>query len=477
MSADNAGGMDTQHYRSNRRELRRPACRSLRIPVLFRLTMEQIDTLIRPRWIVPVSPAETALTDSALAVHNGRIVDIVSNAEADERFQARHDHRLDDHALLPGLVNTHTHAAMSLFRGMADDMPLAEWLEEKVWPAEGRWVNESFVYDGTLLAAAEMLRGGTTCFADMYFFPDVVAKAARQAGIRGCVGLIVLDFPTVWANDADEYLSKATALHDELRNETLIHTLYAPHAPYTVSDAPLAKIRTRADELEIPVMVHLHETAAEVAQAVDADGRRPFQRLDELGLVSPQLMAVHMTQLTDEEIQRIAETGASVSHCPESNMKLASGYCPVHKLLQAGANVTLGTDGAASNNDLDMIGEMRSAALLAKNVAGDPAAVPAFDILKMATLNGARSLGLADEIGSLEAGKSADMIAIDLSAPRTRPCYEPISQIVYAADSSQVSDVWVAGRQVLKSGELTSVDTEAILERADRWCDKINGQS
>lgn len=437
--------------------------------------MQTIDTLIKGRWLIPVVPENTVLDDHAVAIHAGRIIDILPNNEADSLYRAANTVELSRHALLPGFVNAHNHSPMSLFRGMADDMPLMDWLQKRIWPAENRWVDESFVEDGSLLAIAEMLRSGTTCFADMYFFPDQIAKAAQRTGIRACVGLIVLDFPTVWATDADEYISKGLELHDQLLNDPLVTTMFAPHAPYTVSDGPLSRIRVLADELDIPIMCHVHETAFEVAEAEQNGGRRPLKRLESLGLVSPSLIAVHMTQLNYEEIQRVAEHGAHVIHCPESNMKLASGFCPVQALLDAGVNVALGTDGAASNNDLDMIGEMRSAALLAKNVAEDASALPAFKALKMATLNGAIALGLADRIGSLETGKYADMIAIDLNALKTQPVYDPVSQIVYSADSSQVSDVWIAGKQLLKQGELTGLDTEQLIETAKHWRNKIIG--
>lgn len=435
--------------------------------------MQSINTLIKPRWLIPVVPANTTYTDYAIAIDNGRIIDILPASKADEQYQASQTVELNQHALIPGLVNTHTHTAMTLFRGMADDMSLQDWLQSRIWPAESQWVNQRFVLDGSLLAIAEMLRSGTTCFADMYFYPDIVAKAAKQAHIRASVGLIVLDFPTVWASDANDYISKGTALHDALTHDTLLTTLFAPHAPYTVSDEPLSKIATLANELDIPVMCHVHETEQEVIDAVDKDGIRPLERLNRLGLLSPALNAVHMTQLNDDEITQIAEHGAHVIHCPESNMKLASGYCPVQQLLAAGANVALGTDGAASNNDLDMIGEMRSAALMAKNVARDATALPAFTALEMATLNGAKALGLADDIGSLEAGKAADIVAIDLSAVKTQPVYDPISQIVYAADSSQVSDVWVGGKQVLNQSRLTTIDLDNVLDQARDWRDKI----
>lgn len=437
--------------------------------------MQTIDTLIKGRWVIPIMPENTVLDDHAVAVHAGRIIDVLPNSEAETRYRATNTVVLDQHALLPGFVNAHTHSPMSLFRGMADDMPLMDWLQKRIWPAEGRWVDEDFIEDGVNLAIGEMLRGGTTCFADMYFFPDQIAKAAQQAGIRACVGLIVLDFPSVWAADAAEYISKGLELHDQLLNDPLVTTMFAPHAPYTVSDEPLSRIRVLADELDIPIMCHVHETAFEVAQAEQNDGRRPLQRLEALGLVSPSLMAVHMTQLNQAEIQLIAENGAHIVHCPESNMKLASGFCPVQALLDAGANVALGTDGAASNNDLDMIGEMRSAALLAKNVANDASALPAFKALKMATLNGAIALGISDRIGSLETGKAADIVAINLGALKTQPVYDPVSQIVYSADSSQVSDVWVAGKQLLKEGELTGLDTEQLIATAQYWRNKIIG--
>jgi 5-methylthioadenosine/S-adenosylhomocysteine deaminase len=435
--------------------------------------MQQIDTLIQARWIIPVVPENTVLDRHAIALQNGSIIDILPAAEAARRYSARHTHELPDHALIPGLVNAHTHSPMSLFRGMADDMPLMQWLQEKIWPAEGRWVDPQFVRDGAQFAIAEMILGGTTCFADMYFFPDQIAEAAQAAGIRACVGLIVLDFPTVWAANADDYIHKGVALHDALKHKPLLHTLFAPHAPYTVSDEPLKRVRTLADELDIPIMCHVHETAFEVNDAAAKTGQRPLARLHKLGLLTPSLLAVHMTQLTDAEIGLVADNGVHVVHCPESNMKLASGYCPVHALQQAGANVALGTDGAASNNDLDMFGEMRSAALLAKNVAGDATALPAFQALQMATLNGARALGIAQQTGSLERGKSADIVAVNLAHLNTQPVYDPVSQLVYAAGNHQVSDVWVAGRQLLRNRALTTLDLASLLDKAEGWREKI----
>ncbi|MDD5273009.1 MAG: TRZ/ATZ family hydrolase, partial [Methylovulum sp.] len=409
-----------------------------------------VDTLIHARWIIPVEPASVTLEHHSLVIHQGRIIDLLPTADAQARYQATATEHLSDHALLPGFVNSHTHAAMTLLRGRADDLPLMDWLQNHVWPLEGRWVSEEFVRDVTDLAIAEMLAGGTTCFNDMYFFPDISAQQAIHHGIRASIGLVVFDFPTVWADNSAMYLSKAVALHEQLQGQALITTTFAPHAPYTVSDGPLLQVLALAGERGRPIHIHVHETKHEVEQAQADSGKRPLQRLHELGLLNPSLLAVHATQLNEAEIQLLAETGAHIVHCPESNLKLASGFCPVARCLAAGINVALGTDGAASNNDLDMLGEMRTAALLAKAVADDASAVPAMTALQMATINGAKALGLDKEIGSLTVGKAADVIAIDLSHLETQPVYCPISQIVYAASRHQVTDVWVAGRQLLR---------------------------
>ncbi|MDH3560033.1 MAG: TRZ/ATZ family hydrolase [Gammaproteobacteria bacterium] len=436
--------------------------------------MQTIDSLIHARWIAPVEPADTVYLQHSLAVHEGRILDILPTDAARARFAPGIEHELDQHLLIPGLVNTHTHVAMSLLRGLADDLPLNEWLNNHIWPAESRWVNEEFVHDGTQLAIAEMLRSGTTCFNDMYYYPDVSARVATHAGMRACVGLIVIDFPTVWAQDADEYISKGLAVYDRFRGDPLIRMLFAPHAPYTVSDKPLEHIRVLADELDVGIHMHVHETRDEIDRALETSGKRPLQRLHELGLVSPNLMAVHMTQLTEAEIGEFAAAGAHVVHCPESNMKLASGFCPVTALADAGINVALGTDGSASNNDLDMLGEMRSAALLAKAASNDASVVPAHTALRMATLNGARALGLAEETGSLTTGKWADITAVRLDTIESQPLYDPVSQLVYACGREQVTDVWVAGQHLLKERQLTTLDDSEILDRACHWQSRIS---
>ena len=435
--------------------------------------MHTVDTLLHARWIIPVEPDDRVLTDHSLAIHEGRIVTVLPTGQARAHYRGTTELTLDRHALIPGLVNAHTHAAMSLLRGLADDLHLMDWLQHHIWPAEARWVNEEFVHDGTELAIAEMLRGGTTCFNDMYFFPEVTARVAANVGMRAMVGLILIDFPTTYAANPDEYLTKGLALHDAYRSHPLIHTAFAPHAPYSVSDAPLDRVRVLADELDIPIHMHIHETAHEIEQAVQQSGQRPLARLNALGVVSPALLAVHMTQLTDAEIALCAANGVSVLHCPESNLKLASGFCPVHELLAAGINVALGTDGAASNNDLDMLGELRSAALLGKAVSGDASAVPAYQALRMATLNGAIALGLGDEIGSLVPGKWADLCAVRLDDIEATPLYHPLSQLVYASNRHQVSDVWVAGEHLLKDRALTRMDEVDILRRARQWQARI----
>ena len=435
--------------------------------------MKSIDTLLHARWIIPVEGEKTCLEQHSIAIHEERILDILPTDEAKQRYNAQTENKYSQHALIPGLVNAHTHAAMSLFRGLADDLALIDWLQNHIWPAETKWVKEEFVQLGTELAAAEMLRGGTTCFNDMYFFPDVAARVASKAGIRATVGLIVLDFPTVWARDANEYIDKGLEVHDVYRNDELINTAFAPHSPYTVSDEPLEKIRMLADELDRPIHMHVHETAHEVNESVKNTGMRPFERLADLGLVSPYLMAVHMTQLEAKEIEQLASSGCHVVHCPESNLKLASGFCPLGKLLDAGVNVALGTDGAASNNDLDMFSEMRTAALLAKGVSEDATIVPAHQALEMATLNGAKALGLDKKTGSLTAGKFADIVAVNFDTIETTPVYDPVSHLVYCCNREQVSDVWIAGKHVMKERVLTTLDSNQIKQAAINISEKI----
>ena len=435
--------------------------------------MQTVETLVHARWIVPVEPAGRVLEHHSLAIAHGRIAALLPTAEAKSRFDAQEEINLFHHALIPGLVNTHTHAAMTLLRGLADDLPLMQWLQDHIWPVENRWAQADFVRDGAELAIAEMLRGGTTCFGDMYFFPEATAQVVHRTGIRAALGMVVFDFPSSWGSGPEEYLQKGLALRDQHKNDPRLSFMFAPHAPYTVSDPWLTKIRALADELDLPVHTHLHETAGEVAESLKQHGKRPIARLRELGLYTSSLLAAHMTQLTDEEIAEGARNGIHVVHCPSSNLKLASGLCPVAKLLKAGVNVAIGTDGAASNNSLDMFAEMKTAALLAKGVSGDPTAVPAATALQLATLNGARALGLGEDLGSLNPGKWADLCAVDMDHAGTRPVHDVISTLVYATHRDQVSDVWVAGRRLLQEGRLTQMDRVSLIQRAEAWRDRI----
>ena len=432
--------------------------------------------MIHADWVIPVDRPDV-LEHHAVVIDDGRIAAVLPSAEAHDQIDAREQLALPGHALIPGLINAHTHSPMALFRGLADDLPLMTWLHDHIWPAEARWAHEEFVGDGSRLAIAEMFRGGTTCFNDMYFFPDVTGRVAARAGMRAMVGLIAIDFPSAWATDADGYLERGIAVHDQFRGDPLIHTAFAPHALYSVSDAPLQRIATLAHELDLPVHIHVHETQAEVGGSLEQHGVRPIERLHGLGLIDPSLIAVHMTQLEDDEIRLFADSGGQIVHCPQSNLKLASGHCPVVRLLDAGINVALGTDGAASNNDLDMFSEMQTAALLAKGVAADACALPAEAALRMATLNGARALGIDDLTGSLTPGKSADIVAVDLGQPETQPVYHPLSQLVYATGREQVQHVWIRGRQVLKQRALTTIDLDDTLARTRTWRERIGGQS
>jgi 5-methylthioadenosine/S-adenosylhomocysteine deaminase len=437
----------------------------------------QPDSVIVARWVVPVEPDGAVLENHAVVVEGGRIREVLPEAEARQKYAGHAFEEFRRHTLIPGLVNAHTHSPMTLMRGIADDLPLMRWLHDYIWPLEAKWVNPEFVRDGTELAVAEMLRGGVTCFNDMYFFPESTSRVCATIGIRAVIGLIVLDFPTVWAATADAYLDKGMALHAAGSGSPLVTFALAPHAPYSVSDAPFSRVRALSEAHGLAVHLHLHETKAEVDRGQNEHGVRPFQRLDRLGLITSSLAAVHMTQLDAAEIARCAEVGLSVVHCPESNLKLSSGFCPVARLLEAGVNVALGTDGAASNNDLDMFGEMRSAALLAKAVAEEASVVPAHTALKMATLNGARALGLDRLIGSIVPGKSADLVAVRLDGLEQRPMFDPVSQLVYSAGRHLVSDVWIAGRRQLQQRRLLQVDETALVERISAWQQKLSASS
>jgi 5-methylthioadenosine/S-adenosylhomocysteine deaminase len=451
----------------------RAVARARRICDDSRPIMETVDTLIQARWVVPVEPRGAVLADHAVALRDGRIVALLPREEAARRFDARETVRHPDAVLIPGLVNAHTHAAMTLLRGYADDLPLMTWLSEHIWPAEAKHVSAEFVRDGTRLAAAEMLRGGVTCMNDMYFFPEAAAEAALALGMRATLGMIAIEFPTAYASDADDYLARGLALRDARRHEPLLSFCLAPHAPYTVGDKTFEKIARYAAELGVPVHVHLHETLGEIEQSMKDHGVRPLQRLHRLGLIGPQTIAVHAVHLDDAEIDLLAREGASVAHCPASNLKLASGLAPIARLLDAGVNLAIGTDGAASNNRLDMIAEMRLAALLAKGASGRADVLPAAAALRAATLGGATALGLEKNIGSIEPGKAADLAAVWLGRADLQPVFDPVSHLVYAAERSDVAQVWVAGRSVALKQRLSHAQDGDLESLAGLWQNRM----
>ena len=434
----------------------------------------EIDLLIHCRWIIPIVPENQILENCSLAVDGEKIIGIYPQAEAKKRFEAVKTEALDNHVLMPGLVNAHGHSAMSLLRGYADDLALRPWLEKHIWPAEARHVSEEFVGDGTRLAMAEMIASGTTCFADMYFFDEAIAEAVRDAGMRCQIGFTVLDFPTAYGKGADDYIHKGLRLNDKYSGHSLINVACAPHAPYSVSDSAMQIISTYANELDLPIHIHCHETAGEVSESIDQYGCRPMQRLRDLGLLLPQTQLVHMTQINHEDIQMVQDHNCHVVHCPESNLKLASGFCPVGQLMDAGINVALGTDGAASNNDLDLFGELKTMALLAKAVSGDPCALNAHAALRMATINGAKALGWDHEIGSLESGKSADIIAVKMDSIPQQPLYNPESQLVYTNVGHSVSHSWVAGKPLMAESELLTLNRQSLIQTACDWRNKIS---
>jgi 5-methylthioadenosine/S-adenosylhomocysteine deaminase len=436
--------------------------------------MQHCDTLIAPRWCVPVEPSGVVLSDHAVVVTDGRIIDLLPLPEALAKYQPSVQVRRPEHVLIPGLVNAHTHAAMTLFRGLGDDLPLEQWLRKVIWPAEKRWVSAEMVRDGTELAIAEMILAGITCFSDQYFYPEIVAETAVDLNMRAMVGTPVVDIPTSWARTAEEYLRKGSDLvHDSYADHPLISSCYAPHSLGALSDASFTELRILADQLDVPVQIHLHETEAEIVNSVEKTGKRPLARLEALGLVNSSLLAVHAVYLTDAEIARFAETGVSVAHCPRSNLKLASGIAPISRYKAAGINVGIGTDGAASNNVLDVLAEIRMTALLAKTTSSDATAISAADALRMGTLDGARALGLSHCIGSIEAGKWADLACIDLASPNSQPVYDVVSQLVFTANSSQVSDVWIAGKHQLDKRQLAPITNDDLLERSNEWRDRI----
>jgi 5-methylthioadenosine/S-adenosylhomocysteine deaminase len=436
--------------------------------------MMNIDCLIYPRWIIPIEPAHVVLENHVIVLNHGMILDIVP-VGSENIYQAQEKIILSDHAVLPGFINTHTHSPMTLFRGMADDLKLMDWLQHYIWPSEKKWLSDEFCYDGARLAILEMIKSGTTCFNDNYFFLKSIGKACQEAQIRASLGVCALDFPTAYGNNFQDYLSKAKEIIEQFNQDELISVNIAPHAPYSVSDENFKAVKKFSEDYQLRIQIHLQESQDEINESLRQYQMRPVKRLYQLGLLSSQTQAVHMVHLDEHDFELISETQCHVVHCPESNLKLASGFSPVQQCLENKINVALGTDGAASNNDLDMLGELKIAALLAKAVSQNSSALNAFEALKMATLNGAKAMGLSEKVGSLVKNKQADMIAIDLSYPNTQPVYHPISQIVYASRADQITDVWIRGKRVLKNHQCVQLDEKEIIAKANSWKNKIRG--
>ena len=438
------------------------------------MTPTKIDLLLNCKWIIPIVPENQTLTDCAIAIDNGKIIGLLPQAEAARRFSAGKVQDLDHHIVMPGLVNSHGHAAMSLLRGYADDLPLRSWLENHIWPAEAKFLSEEFVRDGTRLSIAEMIRSGTTCFADMYFFDEAIATEVRNSGVRSQISFTVLDFPTPYGKNADDYIHKGLALRDNCKDQPLIKIACAPHAPYSVSDRALGILATYANELDMAIHIHCHESTSEITESLQAYDCRPLERLEKLGLLLPQTQLVHMTQITEDDIALVRDHNCHIMHCPQSNLKLANGFCPVVKFIENEVNVALGTDSAASNNTLDLFSEIKSASLLAKAVSGDAASLDAHAALRMATINGAKALAWDNEIGSLELGKQADIIAVKIDSISQQPLYNPASQLVYTNSGSQVSHSWVAGKMLLENRKLCTINERSLIQTTEQWRKKIH---
>ena len=438
------------------------------------MTPTKIDLLLNCKWIIPIVPENQTLTDCAIAIDNGKIIGLLPQAEAARKFSAGKVQDLDHHIVMPGLVNSHGHAAMSLLRGYADDMPLRSWLEDHIWPAEAKFLSEEFVRDGTRLSIAEMIRSGTTCFADMYFFDEAIATEVRNSGVRSQISFTVLDFPTPYGKNADDYIHKGLALRDNCKDQPLIKIACAPHAPYSVSDRALGILATYANELDMAIHIHCHESASEITESLQAYDCRPLERLEKLGLLLPQTQLVHMTQITEDDIALVRDHNCHIMHCPQSNLKLANGFCPVVKFIENEVNVALGTDSAASNNTLDLFSEIKSASLLAKAVSGDAASLDAHAALRMATINGAKALAWDNEIGSLESGKQADIIAVKIDSISQQPLYNPASQLIYTNSGSQVSHSWVAGKMLLENRKLCTINERSLIQTTEQWRKKIH---
>lgn len=436
--------------------------------------MPIVDALIEPKWIIPVEPHNVVLEDHIVAIKDGKIFSIMTKTQmAQHAFTSDKHYIMPEHVLMPGLVNAHAHSAMTLLRGFADDIQLMDWLNDHIWPAERTWLSERFVRDGTMLACAEMLMGGTTCFNDHYPFAQVTAETAKKLKMRCRVGMFMIDHPTAYAHDFNGYVNKELAWYENYVDEPLINVSLAPHSPYALGETSMKRLATLRHETQCPIHMHVHESKLEVTSSLENYHQRPIRRLADHGLLESNFQAVHCAQINDEDLRVLKDHPVNIIHCPQSNAKMASGICPVSAMQDMGLNVALGTDGAASNNDLDMLDEMQSAAFLAKQQSGNPARMKAADVIRMATLNGAKAMGLDQTIGSIEEGKAADLIAINMYHPSTQPVFNPIHQVVYACGRDQVSHAWIDGKILLRDGNFTKWPIQRIMEDAQDWGKKI----
>jgi 5-methylthioadenosine/S-adenosylhomocysteine deaminase len=432
-------------------------------------TSEHCDLLVAAPWLLPMTSELPILRDTGLAIRKGRIVAVGPSADLRRQFKPVSELDLSHHVVLPGLINAHGHAPMTLLRGAGEDQSLQAWLHETIWPLEKKLMSPEFVRLGSDLAIAEMLKSGTTLFADMYFFPEIVAAAAKTAGMGCEIAFPVIEMPNAYSEHAQACFHKGLELHDHYRHDELVRIAIGPHAPYTVTRANLEKTGMYAAELDLSVQIHLHENAQEVADAHATNGMSNIALLGEIGLLGPQLQAVHMTEVDDADFELLCDTRTNVIHCPSSNMKLASGYCDIEKMLKGGITLGIGTDGAASNNHLDMFNEIHLAALMAKHESANPEAGHAATLLHMATAGGAAALGLGDELGCLEPGKRADFIAVDLRRVRMLPLYDPYAALVHGGAGHAVDHVFVNGEHLLDCGELVRLSETELVDRVQHW--------
>jgi 5-methylthioadenosine/S-adenosylhomocysteine deaminase len=431
------------------------------------------NVIVSATWIFTADDQGRLLKDHSVVIQDDIIIDLLPTESVFDFYDSNEVYSLSGHILIPGLINTHTHSAMSLLKGYANDLPLAQWLNDYIWPAEKKYINPRFVKDGSMIAISEMIKAGITTFNDMYFYPDSTAQAATELGIRANIGLIVMDFSTNYANDPQDYLTKGFEFRDQWRDADLITTCIAPHAPYSVSNDAFELIGTYAEQLDLSVHTHLHETEWEVNESVRQYGVSPIQRLDGLGLLGPNLMAAHCVHLNDQDFNLLSQNNVHVIHNPSSNMKLGSGIADLSTMIDHDINICLGSDSSASNNRLDILEEMRLASLLAKGERMDPQFLSSEQVLRMATIHGAKAIGLESKIGSIEKGKKADIVALNLDSIECQPSYDPIATLVYSSSRADVNYVWINGKIKLKENNLVGIDTEKILYLAKSWQTKI----